>query len=515
MSAARMMRRVGASDAHRFISRTQYLHERRENMKRITHKILMTLQIMFIVSAHSLYAGQPPGGGEFTMCRIRKAPEENINREVYSFSQMAGRAVEHVVNISTVRVIRRSPGYDDPDLRRYFGPEFDPRNPPEHIENSLGSGVFISEDGYVVTNYHVIENAGLIKVTFSGQREFDAEIVGADPGTDIALIRLKGDYSEVTPVEFADSDSVRIGDMVLAIGSPFSLRRSVSMGIVSGKSRADFGIVEYEDFIQTDAAINPGNSGGALMNMYGALIGINTAILSGSGGSHGVGFAVPSNMVLEVVEQILRHGRVMRGSLGVAVQQVNQDIMDAFGLTSERGVIVTRVVHGSPAEKAGLMLEDVILKVDDEDVTAQNRFRNLIAFSDPGQRIALTVLRNGKEIIVNATLGELDVKNETAGEMVDWKPKPGGLSVAELNPQSRQHFRIPDSVKGHVVVVQVERGSEAGIAGFHPGDVILQVNRTPITSLSGFMDMYRQAKGDMLFLVQRTDGSYYRYLRNN
>jgi serine protease Do len=481
-------------------------------MKRILYPILLFLPALIMLYPGMSFPQQAKEKEKFTMCRIRRITESTSSQEQYSFSPIAREAVTHAVNISTVQVIRRSP-YDDPTLRRFFGPDYDTQQPPEHTENSLGSGVFISEDGFVVTNNHVVENAGRIRVIGEGQREFDAEVVGTDPGTDLAVIRLKGGFQELTPVAFGNSDSVRIGDVVLAIGSPFSLNRSVSMGIVSGKSRANFGIVEYENFIQTDAAINPGNSGGALVNMRGELIGINSAILSSSGGSQGIGFSIPSNMVLEVVEQILRNGRVIRGDLGVAVQRIDQDITDAFNLTDEKGVIVTHVIKGSPAEKAGIKREDVILQVDGKQVELRNEFRNLIAFTPPGKQIRLQVLRKGKELTLNATLTELETQNGQK-RPEGWKPRPGGLGVAELNPQSRRHFQVPDTVQGIVVVAQIESGSAAELAGFYPGDVIIEVNRTPVTSLSGFMDLYRNAKGNTIYLVQRKEGAFFRYMRS-
>ncbi|MHB9031094.1 MAG: trypsin-like peptidase domain-containing protein, partial [Candidatus Latescibacterota bacterium] len=364
-----------------------------------------------------------------------------------------------------------------------------------------------------VTNNHVIENAGRIRVSSSGQREFDAEVVGADPGADLAVLRLKGNYQDLVPVVFGNSDSVRIGDVVLAIGSPFSLNRSVSMGIVSGKGRANFGVVEYENFIQTDAAINPGNSGGALVNIRGELIGINTAILSGSGGSQGVGFAIPSNMVLEVVDQILRNGRVIRGSLGVDVQAIDQNMLEAFTLSGESGVIVTDVIKGSPGEKTGLKPEDVILQVGEEQVETPNKFRTVVSFLKPGQQVRLTILRKGKEITVNARIGEFVLPKNKPEKFENWKPKPGGLSVVDLTPQNRKHLKIPESVQGQVVVVEVESGSAAEMAGFSPGDVIIEINRTPVKSFLSFRDRLQKTKGDILFRVRRAEGTFYRYYK--
>jgi serine protease Do len=423
--------------------------------------------------------------------------------------------VAHAVNISAVKIIRRSSAAESSPLRRFFGPDFGSAQPDMQTEHSLGSGVFISEDGFVVTNNHVIESAARIRVSGSGQREFEAEVVGTDPGADLAVLRLKGDYTDLVPVVFGNSDSVRIGDMVLAIGSPFSLNRSVSMGIVSGKGRANFGVVEYEDFIQTDAAINPGNSGGALVNMRGELIGINTAILSGSGGSQGVGFAIPSNMVLEVVDQILKHGRVIRGSLGVETQAIDQNMIEAFKLSGDSGVIVTDVMKNSPAEKAGLRPEDIILRVGEETVSTPNRLRAVVSFLKPGQQVQISLLRQGKEIRAAARIAEFVLPKDKPESIENWKPKPGGLNLVELTPQSRRNLKIPDSVRGQVAVSDVETGSAAEMAGFLPGDVVFEMNRAPVKSFQNFKDSLQKTKGNILFRVRRAEGTFFRYYKNN
>ncbi len=485
-------------------------------MKATPYKLCVFMSAFFLFSVNISHTQQlrqdVPG---LSMCRIRMGNSDAATRNAYSFSDLAANAITHVVYISTVRLVKRSPLYDDPAMRRFFGPDFNPQTPPAQIENSLGSGVFISEDGYVVTSNHVVEGAGQIKVTCNGSNEYDAEIVGADPSTDLAVIRLKGDFSALTPVTFGNSDSVRAGDVVLAIGSPFGLNRSVSMGVISAKDRANFGVVEYEDFLQTDASINPGNSGGALVNMCGELIGINAAILSGSGGSEGVGFSVPSNMVRDVVEEILKNGRVVRGDLGIGTQQIDQDMIDAFRLQSATGVIVTEVENGGPGGISGLKRGDVILRVGDTDIKSRSEFRNIVAFTAPGEKLRLSVLRDGDTLSFETVVREDPPKNGKKGTGGEWDLKPGGLSVAELSQDVRRQFQIPESVTGAVIVAQVEPGTAAELAGFTPGEVILEVNRAAVTSLADFTRMYDEAKGEsILFLIQRREGNFYRYLRS-
>jgi serine protease Do len=285
------------------------------------------------------------------------------------------------------------------------------------------------------------------------------------------------------------------------------------MGIVSALQRANFGEVEYENFIQTDAAINPGNSGGALVNMRGELIGINAAILSQTGGNVGIAFAIPSNMVLQVVNAIMKNGKIVHGTLGVAIQKVDQDVIDAFNLSSDKGVIITDVASGSPAEQAGLKREDVVLKMNDEEIIRRNQFRNKIAFTSPGEKVRLTVLRQGKTVTLDATVGERPQPQiASAGTL---HPKPGGLAVADLSTDLRKQIGVPDEIPGKVIVMQVEPGSVADISGFNPGDIILEVNHQGVSSLSQYKDLYQAAKGNVIFLVRRPDGFFFKLMRNN
>ena len=319
-----------------------------------------------------------------------------------SFAPIVKKAMPSVVNISSSRLVRSQelfPSLDDP-LFRQFG-----NIPRERREHSLGSGVVVSSDGYILTNNHVVEGASDIEVSFADQSETPVRVVGTDPQTDLAVVKL--DQKGLTPLPLADSSKVQVGDIALAIGDPFGIGPTVTMGIVSATGRGNLGIEAEEDFIQTDAAVNPGNSGGALINARGELIGINTAILSPTGGNLGIGFAVPSNMARSVMEQIAKTGKVVRGYLGVAVQGVTPELAKEFGgATAHTGALISDVAAGGPAEKAGLRRGDIVLQVNGKSLTDQRDLQLTVAKMAPGTTINLTILRDGRQQQLPLTLGE-------------------------------------------------------------------------------------------------------------
>ena len=329
-------------------------------------------------------------------------------------SEVAAVATPSVVNISTTRVIKSREEapfdlFDDPFFRRFFGDQFPhPNVPKEHKEQSLGSGVIVSDDGYIVTNNHVIEKAQEIKVLLSNKKDYTAKLIGADPKTDIAVIKI--DAKGLPALPWGDSNKLKVGEIVFAIGNPFGLNQTVTMGMISAVGRANVGIADYEDFIQTDAAINPGNSGGALINARGELIGINTAILSRTGGYQGIGFAVPSSMARQVMDSLVKYKKVVRGWLGVSIQEVTSDLAEEFGVKDLKGALVSGVMKGSPAEKAGIKQGDVILQYNGKTVEDTGHLRNMVSQTPVGSTVKVNILRQKKELEMEVVIAELPKK---------------------------------------------------------------------------------------------------------
>ncbi len=437
-----------------------------------------------------------------------------------AIADVAEKVVSSVVNISATKITRSagrnrlSPFHSDPLFRDFFR-KFD-SVPSERRQRSLGSGVLVSRDGIILTNNHVVEQTQDIRVTLTNGGEYDAEVVGTDPKSDVAVIRLKGNIKNLKPLRFGDSDSMRLGEVVLAIGNPFGVGQTITMGIISAKGRANVGIVDYENFIQTDAAINPGNSGGALVNLRGELIGINTAILSRSGGYQGVGFAIPSNMARAIMGSLVKNGKVVRGWLGVAIQAVDKSLANALGLQSTDGVLIANVQSGSPAANAGVLRGDVVIYVNKTKIRSPSHLRNVIASQSPKSRVALQVLRNGKSKTITVALGSLPGPRTATHKANPNKQNKqlAGLQVVNLTPQTRQQFRVPNQVQSGVVVAAVTQGSKADRAGIRPGDVIIELNRQPISTSKSFYRAAKRGKSELLLLVQRGDAVIYLVLHD-
>jgi serine protease Do len=430
------------------------------------------------------------------------------------FSAVAAKSVPSVVNIASTKIVQTpmggqmSPFFNDPFFERFFGRDFQ-EMPRERREQSLGSGVIVSPDGYLLTNNHVVEGAREIQITLNDKREFEAKIIGTDSRTDLAVLKI--DAEELPAIAFGDSSKVRVGDFAIAIGSPFGLNQTVTLGIVSATGRGELGIEDYEDFIQTDASINPGNSGGALVNVNGELIGINTAILSGgSGGNQGIGFAIPVNMARQVMDQILKQGKVIRGYLGALIQPVTPEIAEYFGLSESKGVLLADVDSDAPAGKSGLQRGDIVLELNGEPITDRRDFRLKIAAMQPGTKVQLKVLRDKTERTFDVVLGELPAESGSAlQEEESEETALQGLSVEDLTPQIARQLDLPARVQG-VVVSSVQPGTAASEAGIRRGDVIMEVNRRPINSVDEFRRATRQLGGQrVLLLIYRDGGTIY------
>jgi serine protease Do len=428
------------------------------------------------------------------------------------YARIVKEVVPAVVNISSSRVIKqdadgtRGQPQMDPFFRQFFGDEGSPRFniPKDRREKSLGSGVLVSPEGYVLTNNHVVDHATEITVTLRDKRELKAEVVGTDPRTDIAVLKIEG--TNFPYITLGDSSKVQVGDVALAIGDPFGVGQTVTSGIVSAMGRGNLGIEEVEDFIQTDAPINPGNSGGALIDDEGHLIGINTAIISAnSGGNQGIGFAVPVNLARHVMDQILKNGKVERAYLGILPQDVTPAMAKAFGAKEAKGAIVGDITANSPASHSDLKQGDIILQVNGKPIDDANQLRLQIGMLSPGSTVTLSVLRAGTPHDVTVKMGEFPSKEERAS--VD-KAGTGstleGVSVENLTPETAQEMKLAPETKG-VVVAEVDPSSHAADAGLRAGDVIQQVNRQPVKSVQDFDHAMASAKKDdpTLLLVDR------------
>lgn len=406
-----------------------------------------------------------------------------------SYADVVSRVAPAVVTIRADKRVRRPQQYpfmDDPFFRGLFGDRERQQQPRESLERALGSGVIVSPEGYIITNHHVVDGAEQIKIDLSDGRTIDAKLVGSDPPSDLALLQVS--QSGLTSLALGNSDKVRIGDVALAIGNPLGIGQTVTMGIISAKGRSTgLGSGNFEDFLQTDAPINQGNSGGALINTNGELIGINSQIIGGNtGGNIGIGFAIPANMVRNVMDQLAKTGKVRRGQLGVIVGRINSDMAQSLGMSETKGVIVNSVVPGGAAERAGIRQGDVIIALDGAAINEPNAFRNHIASMTPGSEITLTVLRDNREQKIKATLGELKAETGESETGLDSAPDATGqgklgLSVIPLTPAIASELNLRPGTQG-VVVDTVDPAGPGAAAGLIRGDVIQEVNRQPIRS---------------------------------
>jgi len=432
------------------------------------------------------------------------------------FAPVVKGVLPDVVNISTSKVVKASEQqqqFDMPDgmppfFQQFFGQQFGPNSeghsmkPRDQREDSLGSGVIVSPDGYILTNNHVIDGATDVRVTFADKRQLKATVIGSDPKTDIAVLKVDG--SGFPAITIGDSSKVQVGDYALAIGDPFGVGQTVTMGIISALNRGNLGIEDYEDFIQTDAPINPGNSGGALINDRGELVGINTAILShGSGGNEGIGFAIPINMARGVMSQILDHGKVNRAYLGIMVQDITPGISKAMNLKDMKGVLVGDVSPSGPAQRSGVQRGDVILEVNGKPMEDSRELRNTISMMDPTATVHLKLLRSGTPTDVSVKLGELPTDKEQAKTEEGSSEKAlDGVTVENLDAQSAKQLGLPAAAAG-VVVTDIDPSSPLAAAGLRRGDVIQEVNHQPVKNVAQLEEAMRKAGNNPLLLVNR------------
>jgi len=446
----------------------------------MSSQLSMSLPSRWLATAALLViAAAPLGAGAQERTPERRVPS-SANELRLSYAPVVRRATPAVVNVYAAKTVAvRNPLFDDPIFRRFFGGPGAPGGSGDQVQRSLGSGVLVDAEGLVVTNNHVIEGADQVKVSLADKREFEAELVLKDSRSDLAVLRIKAQNERFPALEFADSDALEVGDVVLAIGNPFAVGQTVTHGIVSALARTEVGITDYQFFIQTDAAINPGNSGGALVDLGGRLVGINTAIFSRTGGSQGIGFAIPANMVKVVVASAKSGGSIVkRPWLGARLQAVTPEIAEGLGLKRPSGALVASVTPMSPAARAGLKTSDLIIAIDAQPVEDANAFDYRFATKAIGGSTRLGVIRGGKEVALSVVLEAApDTPHE---EVVIASPSPfQGARVSNLSPALAENLRLDPSTQG-VVIVDITAGSPAQSLGFQRGDLVLSVNNAKI-----------------------------------
>ena len=440
---------------------------------------------------------QPPG--------ISKDAIDLLSRIDEATAEVAAAVKPSVVNIASTTTVRMremsNPFFNDPFFREFFGDQFRQPRQRQEKRSGTGSGVIVDKDGYILTNNHVIKDAEEIKVTLSNKKVYKGKVVGKDPKTDLAVVKI--DASNLPAVKIGNSDQLKVGMRVIAIGNPFGLNQTVTTGVISATGRANVGIADYEDFIQTDAPINPGNSGGALINIRGELIGINTAIISSTGGYQGIGFAIPSNMAKVVMDSLIKHGKITRGWLGVSIQSITPDLAKEFSLKSDKGVLISDVMHGSPAEQAGLQRGDVVIELNGKAVEDAAGLKIMVAATPPGTTVALKYVRNGETKTAQVTMKELPDQMQLSGK-VDNHLK--GVTVQTLTPEIRDALNIPARING-VVVSDVDENSPASEI-LTKGDVILEINKKKISSVKDYQAVISSIKtGQKILLLIVRSGS--------
>ncbi len=489
-------------------------------MKKTNLLIAMSLIFAGLVAGFVLTARL--GRQEITLAdgKSTVSPEASdlLGKFSSALAEVAKASEPSVVSISTSKTVSMDQSHfgglgDDPFFRHFFDQQFGHSfgRQRKFRSSALGSGVIISKDGYLLTNNHVVQEADSIKVTLFDNREFTGKVVGTDPKTDVAVVKIEAD--NLPAAILGNSDNLKTGQLVMAVGIPFGLSHTATVGVISAVGRSNVGIADYEDFIQTDAAINPGNSGGALVNIKGEVIGINTAIFSTSGGYMGIGFAIPSNMAKTVMESIIKNGKVIRGWLGISIQDLNPQLAKSFGLSEAKGALVSEVLKDGPAAKAGLKRGDIISEFNGKAITSATELKNQAAGASPGTTVAIKIIRNGKTMDLSLTMGEYP---EKMGEIMPASSEQGlpGVKVGELTPQMHSRLGIPEDVQGVLVEEVAPNSPVAGI--LQANDVISEINRKPVSNLEEYRDAsgsYRE-KGTTLLLIYRDGASLYLTITN-
>jgi serine protease Do len=455
-----------------------------------------------------LAAGGPQRTAWAQDSAVSPASREFLGKMSQALSEVAEVARPSVVNISTTTTVTMQGNpfgdfFNDPMFRRFFGEG--QAHPRKFKQAALGSGVIVSKDGYILTNNHVIRNADEIKVILYDKREFKGKVIGADPKTDIAVVKI--DAKDLPAIKIGESRSLKPGDVVIAIGNPFALSQTITMGIVSATGRSNVGISAYEDFIQTDAAINPGNSGGALVNTNGELVGINTAIFSTSGGYMGIGFAIPSDMANAVAQSILKYGKVIRGWIGISIQDLTPELAKSLTISQEQGALITDVMKNSPAEKAGMKRGDLIVAYDGQAVDNATALRNMAANTAPGKEVDVKVLREGKEVMLKIVIGEMP--EAKVAKTTEHNNALTGVSVQEVTPAERDALGLPNNVKGVIVAEMSETSPANGVLA--KNDVIVEIDRKEVRGVKDYEQLVSKIgpHEGVLLLIYRNGGYIY------
>lgn len=452
----------------------------------------------------------------------KTAPSERdiLHQTAQAFSQIAKQAKPAVVHISVESTTTASTNYEQffnhPFFEQFFGPQFRNQPRPKRQQRGTGSGFIISPDGYILTNNHVVENADKITVTLADNQQVEARIIGTDPLSDVALIKIDRD-EKLPTIPLGNSERLEVGEWVIAIGNPFGLNQTVTVGVVSATGRSRVGINEYENFIQTDAAINPGNSGGPLLNIEGAVVGINSALYSRTGGYMGIGFAIPIDMVKSIEDQLQKHGKVTRGWLGVAIQDIDENLAESFGLKSPEGILISEVTPDSPAQKAGLQQGDVITELNNIRLKDVTDLRNKIALTVPSSVVDLTVIRDGKTTAIGVTIGEqpADFGNVAGRVPTNTMLSDYGITVQELTDDLAEQFGYTG--RQGIVVSEVAPDSAAARSGLEPGQLIEEVNKEKVSNFRELKAALTRGSEPDRVLLRIRSGNFSQYvvLRKN